>query len=79
MTFQPFSENFSVIVIWNVIFPGRRNILRCWRVTPAAPRVNDVSCVTGSNHESHFSWQAQFGEVGGWLLLLHTLYWTFHV
>ena len=31
-----------------------------------APRmVNDVSCVTDINHESHFSWQAQyFGAVG---------------
>ena len=26
-----------------------------------APRiVLDVSCVTGINHESHFSWQAQY-------------------
>ena len=26
-----------------------------------APRmVNDVSCVTDINHESHFSWQAQY-------------------
>ena len=27
---------------------------------PVAPRnVNDVSCVTDINHESHFSWHAQ--------------------
>ena len=27
---------------------------------PVAPRiVNDVSYVTGINHESHFAWQAQ--------------------
>ena len=26
-----------------------------------APRiVNDVSCVTDINHESHFAWQAQY-------------------
>ena len=28
---------------------------------PVAPRiVNDVSCVTGINHASHFTWQAQY-------------------
>ena len=29
-------------------------------VMPVAPRiVNDVSYVTGINHESHFAWQVQ--------------------
>ena len=38
-----------------VIFRGRRNIWRCWRVTSVSPRiVNDVSYVTRINHESHF-------------------------
>ena len=28
---------------------------------PVAPRiVNDVSHVTGTNHECHFTWQAQY-------------------
>ena len=28
---------------------------------PVAPRiVNDVSCETRTNHESHFAWQAQY-------------------
>ena len=39
-------------------------------MSPVAPRiVNDVSYVTGINHESHLTWQAQylvtFGDVGG--------------
>ena len=30
-------------------------------MTLVTPRiVNSVSCVTGINHESHFSWQAQY-------------------
>ena len=30
-------------------------------MTSVAPRiVNDVSCVTGINDESHFAWQAQY-------------------
>ena len=37
-------------------------------MTLVAPRiVNSVSCVTRTNHEIHFSWQAQYlstGEVG---------------
>ena len=29
-------------------------------MSPVAPRiVNDVSCATGINHESHFTWHAQ--------------------
>ena len=44
-----------------VIFRGRGSIWSSWRLTPVAPRiVNDVSYVTRINHESHFSWQAQF-------------------
>ena len=40
---------------------GRRNIWGSWRVTLVAPRnVNDVSYVSRINHESHFSWQAQY-------------------
>ena len=63
-----------------VILRGRRSIWCGWRVMPVAPRnVNDVSYVTRSNHDRHFSWQAIFGEVGGSHLLLRGLYWTFHV
>ena len=30
-------------------------------MVPVAPRiVNDLSYVTGINHESHFTWQAQY-------------------
>ena len=30
-------------------------------MTPVAPRIgNSVSCVKRSDHESHFSWQAQY-------------------
>ena len=30
-------------------------------MTPVAPRiVNNVTCVTRINHESHFAWQAQY-------------------
>ena len=44
-----------------VIFRGRRSIWRCWRVISVAPHiVDDVSYVTRINHESHFSWQAQY-------------------
>ena len=36
-----------------VILRGRRSIWRRWRVSTVAPRiVNDVSYVTGINHES---------------------------
>ena len=34
-------------------------------MTLLAPRIgNDVSYVTRINHEIHFAWQAQYGEVG---------------
>ena len=47
--------------IINVIFPGKCSIWWCWRVIPVARRiVLDVSCVTGINHERHFSWQGQY-------------------
>ena len=40
---------------------GRRNIWRCWRVAPLAPRITiQVSYVKRINHESDFSWQAQY-------------------
>ena len=44
---------------------GRRSIWCSWKATPVAPRVvNDVSYLMRINHEIHFAWQAQFGEVG---------------
>ena len=44
-----------------VIFRARRSIWSSWRVTLVAPRiVNDVSNVRRINHESDFSWQAQY-------------------
>ena len=50
-----------------VICRRRGNIWRCWRVIPDAPRiVLEVSFVTRINYQRHFSWQAIFGEVGGY-------------
>ena len=47
--------------IMRVALPGRRNIWLRWRVSPVAPRiVNGASYAMGINHESHFSWQAQY-------------------
>ena len=44
-----------------VIFRGRHSTWCRWRGSPVAPRiVTDVSYVTKINHESHFSWQAQY-------------------
>ena len=46
--------------ILRVIFRGRNNTWRVWKVSHVAPRiVNDVSCVTPI-HESNFSWRAQY-------------------
>ena len=43
------------------IFRGRRSISRVWTMTLVTPRiVNSVSCVKRIDHESHFSWQAQY-------------------
>ena len=43
------------------IFRGRRSIWCVWTMTHVAPRiVNNVSFVRRINHESHFSWQAQY-------------------
>ena len=61
---------------------GRRSIWWSWRVTHFASRlVLDVSFEIRINQQSHFSWQAQsvFGELGGWVLFLRALYWTFHM
>ena len=44
-----------------LIFRGRRSISRVWTMTLVTPRiVNSVSCVKRIDHESHFSWQAQY-------------------
>ena len=44
-----------------VIFRGRNNTWRIWKVSHVAPRiVNDVSCVTPIHDESNFSWRAQY-------------------
>ena len=57
-------------IIKKINMRGRRNIWRCWKVTSVAPRiVLDVTCVTRSNHESHFSRQVQY------LVQLKCLFW----
>ena len=44
-----------------VIFSGRCSIWGRWKMTPVALRTElDVSCVIRINHESYFSWQAQY-------------------
>ena len=44
-----------------VILRGMCGIWRRFRMSPVAPRiVNDVSCGTDMNHESHFAWQVQY-------------------
>ena len=46
---------------WEVMFRGRHSIWWGSRVTSVVPRiVHDVSYVRGFNHESDFSWQAQY-------------------
>ena len=46
--------------IMRVILGGRRSIWWRWKVSAVAPSiVNDVSYVSGINHESHFAWEAQ--------------------
>ena len=42
-------------------YRGKRSIWLSWRVTLVAPRiVNGASYVKRINHESFFSWQAQY-------------------
>ena len=52
-------QGFSAEIL-NSEFRARRSIRWGLRLTLVAPRiVNDVSCETRINHETHFAWQAQ--------------------
>ena len=58
MTLHLFSDNFSSILECNFVWQAQY-LVRL--EMPVAPRiVNDVSYVTGINHESHFAWQVQY-------------------
>ena len=63
------------------ILRGRRSIWCSWMVTTDAPRI--VLCVAYVmliNHAMHFLVAgAGLGEVGGRLLMLREVYWTFHM
>ena len=59
MPLQLFSENFSKIRECN--FAWQAQYLVRLQVMPVAPRiVNDVSYVSGINHDVHIVWQAQY-------------------
>ena len=60
MTLELFSPKCSQILECNFAWQAQC-LVRLEGDAYIAPRnVNDVSYVTGINHESHFTWQAQY-------------------